>query len=102
MRYGITARGCPAEPYRTVAVDPKIIKLGSQIYVPELKGTVLPDGSKHDGIFIANDRGRFRGAHIDVFVGLGPESTRPFRRKGYPSRSRVTVHVEGKTARRCR
>ena len=101
-RYGITARGCPADPYRTVAVDPKFVKLGSKIYIPELKGTVLPDGTKHDGIFIAHDRGAFRGAHVDIFVGVGPGSTRPFRRKGYPSRSYVTVYLEGSTVRRCR
>ncbi len=57
-RYGITARGCAADPYRTVAVDPDFVKLGSTIYIPELKGTILPDGTKHDGIFVANDRGR--------------------------------------------
>jgi 3D (Asp-Asp-Asp) domain-containing protein len=101
-RYGITARGCPADPYRTVAVDPKFVKLGSKIYIPELKGTILPDGTKHDGIFIANDRGAFRGAHVDIFVGVGPGSTRPFRRKGYPSRSHVTVYLEGSSVRRCR
>jgi 3D (Asp-Asp-Asp) domain-containing protein len=101
-RYGITARGCPTEPYRTVAVDPRFVKLGSKIYVPQLKGTVLPDGSEHDGIFVANDRGQFRGAHIDIFVGVGPRSTRPFIRKGYPSRSYVTVYLEGTTVRRCR
>jgi 3D (Asp-Asp-Asp) domain-containing protein len=101
-RYGITARGCAAEPYRTVAVDPKFIRLGSKIYVPELKGTELPDGTKHDGIFIAHDRGAFRGAHIDIFVGVGPRSTRPFIRKGYPSRSYVTVYLEGTRVPRCR
>ena len=101
-RYGITARGCAAEPYKTVAVDPKFIKLGSKISVPELKGTVLPDGTKHDGNFVANDRGIFKGAHIDVFVGLEPRSTRPFIRKGYPSRSWVTVYLEGERVRRCR
>jgi hypothetical protein len=62
----------------------------------------LPDGSKHDGIFIAHDRGGFRGAHIDIFVGVGPRSTRPFIRKGYPSRSYVTVYLEGTRVPRCR
>lgn len=101
-RYGITASGCPAEPYRTVAVDSRFVKLGSKIYVPQLKGTVLPDGSKHDGVFVAQDRGAFKGAHIDVFVGVGPQSTRPFIRKGYRSRSWVTVYLEGSRVRRCR
>lgn len=101
-RYGITARGCPALPYRTVAVDPRFVKLGSKIYIPQLEGTVLPDGSKHDGIFIANDRGAFRGAHVDIFVGVGPRATRPFIRKGHPSRSYVTVFLEDAPVRRCR
>ena len=101
-RYGRTARGCPADPYRTVAVDPRFVKLGSKIYIPELKGTILPDGSKHDGVFVANDRGAFRGAHVDIFVGVGPRSTRPFIRQGYPSRSYVTVYLEGKSVPRCR
>ena len=101
-RYGITASGCPAEPYRTVAVDPRFVKLGSKIYIPQLKGTVLPDGTKHDGIFVAQDRGAFKGAHVDVFVGLGPRSTRPFIRHGNRSRSHVTVYLEGSKVRRCR
>jgi len=101
-RNGVTATGCPAEPYRTVAVDPRFVKLGSKIYIPQLKGTVLPDGSEHDGIFIADDRGNFRGAHVDVFVGLGPNATRPFIRKGQRSRSFVTVYLEGSKVRPCR
>jgi len=101
-RYGVTATGCPAEPYRTVAIDPRFVKLGSKIYIPQLKNTVLPDGSKHDGIFAANDRGNFSGAHVDIFVGLGPKGTRPFIRKGHRSRSYVTVYLEGSKVRPCR
>lgn len=101
-RFGVTASGCPPQPYRTVAVDPRVIKLGSKISIPQLKGTVLPDGTEHDGIFTANDRGDFRGTHIDIFVGVGPRATRPFIRKGYRSRSRVTAYVESAKKRRCR
>lgn len=101
-RYGLTANGCPATPYRTAAVDPKFVKLGSKIYIPQLKGAKLPDGSEHDGVFIATDRGQFRGSHVDVFVGVGAKSTRPFTRKGYPSRSRVTVYLEDASIERCR
>jgi 3D (Asp-Asp-Asp) domain-containing protein len=100
-RYGVTATGCQLDPYRSVAVDPQFIKLGSKVYIPQLKGTTLPDGTIHDGIFTANDRGKFRGAHIDVFVGAGPGATRPFAAKGYRSRSHVTVYLEGSTVRRC-
>ena len=101
-RYGLTASGCEPDPYRTVAVDPRFIPLGSRIYVPQLEGTELPDGSVHDGMFTASDRGGFRGAHIDIFVGVGSRSTRPFVRKGYPSRSRVRVFLDDAKPRRCR
>jgi 3D (Asp-Asp-Asp) domain-containing protein len=92
-KYGFTVTGCALVPYRTVAVDPHVIRLGSTIYIPQLKGAVLPDGTTHDGMFIATDRGHFRGRHIDIFVGAGHRGSAPFIRKGYGSRSRVTVKV---------
>lgn len=98
--YGLGSTGCPLVPYRTIAVDPKFIRLRSKIYIPELKGARLPDGTIHDGMFIATDRGVFRGPQVDLFVGMGASGARPFTRKGYGSRSRVTVHVDG-TTRRC-
>lgn len=100
--YGYTSTGCTLNPYRTVAVDPRFVKLGSVIYVPQLKGAELPDGTIHDGIFHAVDRGHFRGRHIDVFVGAGARSARPFLRKGYASRSHVTVYLTGAPPIRCR
>ncbi len=92
-RYGFGVTGCALVPYRTVAVDPHLIRLGSTIYIPQLKGARLPDGTIHDGFFVANDRGHFRGRHVDIFVGLGPRGARPFIRRGYGSRSHVTVEV---------
>lgn len=102
-KYGDTVTGCPLVPYRTIAVDKRFVKLGSTIYIPQLKGAKLPDGTIHDGLFIASDHGHFRGAHIDVFVGAGSKSARPFSRKGYGSRSHVTVYVSGEPdPRNCR
>ena len=92
-KYGLTVTGCPLVPYRSIAVDSRFVKRGSTVYIPQLKGSKLPDGTEHDGIFIASDRGHFRGAHIDVFIGAGPRSARPFIRKGYGSRSHVMVYV---------
>ena len=97
LKYGCSSTGCALSPYRTVAVDPRFVKLGSRIYVPQLKGAKLPDGSVHDGMFVAVDRGAFRGHHIDVFVGCGPRSSRPFVEKGYGSLSHVTVYVMAPT-----
>lgn len=92
-RYGLARTGSALSPYRSVAVDPRVIKLGSRLYIPQLKGTRLPDGSIHDGIFVASDSGGFRGRHVDVFVGAGADSSLPFVRNGYGSRSRVTLYV---------
>ena len=96
-KWGIGSTGCPLIPYRTVAVDPRFVKLGTKVYIPQLKGARLPDSTIHDGIFIAADRGRFRGAHIDLFAGDGARGARPFIRKGYGSRSHVTVYAAGWT-----
>src|SRR4051794_37541287 len=96
--YGVGRLGCALVPYRTVAVDPRFVKLGTIISIPQLKGARLPDGTIHDGFFVANDRGHFRGPHVDLFVGLGPKGARPFIRKGYGSRSHVTVYRVGDDA----
>ena len=89
---GVAANGCPLVPFRTVAVDPHFIPLGTTIYIPQLKGTRLPDGTIHDGLFTAADRGHFRGHRIDIFVGQGVRGARPFLRRGYHSNSHVTVY----------
>jgi 3D (Asp-Asp-Asp) domain-containing protein len=92
-KYGLGSKGCALIPYRTVAVDPHFIKIGSTIYIPQLKGAQLPDGTTHDGIFVTTDHGHFHGSHVDVFIGAGARSARPFVRKGYGSRSHVTVYL---------
>ena len=97
-KYGLGSSGCHLIPYKTVAVDPRFVKLGTKVYIPQLQGARLPDGTVHDGMFIASDRGHFRGAHVDVFVGAGWPGPRPFTRKGYGSRSYVTVYRAGKSA----
>jgi 3D (Asp-Asp-Asp) domain-containing protein len=99
-KYGLGSTGCRLIPYRTIAVDPRFVRHGTRIYIPQLKGAELPDGTIHDGMFIAADRGHFRGAHVDIFVGAGSTGTRSFTRHGYGSRSRVTVYTAGKG--RCR
>jgi 3D (Asp-Asp-Asp) domain-containing protein len=94
-KFGLSSNGCPLVPFRTIAVDPRVVKVGSRVYVPQLKGMTLPDGTIHDGMFVASDRGHFRGKHLDFFIGAGTHGVRPFYRKGFGSRSRVTVYVEG-------
>ncbi|HET7705190.1 MAG TPA: 3D domain-containing protein [Thermoanaerobaculia bacterium] len=100
-KYGIGSTGCELVPFRTIAADPKFIPPRSRVYIPEMKGARLPDGTIHDGMFVATDRGHFRGAHVDLFVGVGYSGSKVFSRHGYGSRSRVTIYVDGKT-RKCR
>lgn len=67
---GRGAMGRPIVPLSTVAVDPAVIPLGSHVYVRELAGLPRADGTRHDGCFVAEDRGiGVRGRSIDVFTG---------------------------------
>lgn len=73
-RWGIGGSGLALEPFRSVAVDPARIKLGSLLYIPALDGLRMPGrepvgGFVHDGCVIAADTGGgIRGAQIDLFV----------------------------------
>lgn len=74
-KWGSAGNGRPLQPFRTVAVDPKVIKLGSLLYVPELAGRTMPGrapwgGYVHDGCVTADDTGGgIDGHQLDLFVG---------------------------------
>jgi 3D (Asp-Asp-Asp) domain-containing protein len=74
-QWGTAGSGKPLQPFRTVAVDPKVVKLGSLLYVPLLEGRTMPGrqpwgGYVHDGCVIADDTGgHIAGNRIDLFVG---------------------------------
>lgn len=67
---GRGALGKPITPLRSIAVDSSVIPLGTVVFIPEFKGIELPTGGKHDGCFIAEDRGlKVVGRQIDIFTG---------------------------------
>jgi len=74
-QWGTSGSGKPLQPFRTVAVDPKVVKLGSLLYVPLLEGKLMPGrtpwgGYVHDGCVVADDTGgHIAGNRIDLFVG---------------------------------
>ena len=74
-RWGTAGTGRPLQPFRTVAVDPGVIKLGSLVYVPLLEGRTMPGrppwgGFVHDGCLVADDTGGgIKGKQLDLFVG---------------------------------
>lgn len=79
-QYGITRSGTKARP-GVVAVDPKVIPLGSKLYVEYL------DGSKDYGFASAEDTGgAIKGNKIDLFM----ESTKAALRFG---RRNVRVYI---------
>lgn len=74
-QWGTSGTGRPLQPFRTVAVDPKVIKLGTLLYVPLLEGRTMPGrtpwgGYVHDGCVVADDTGGgIDGNQLDLFVG---------------------------------
>lgn len=66
--YGVTRNGVNLiNKTRTeamaIAVDPKIIPLGSKVNL------IFPDRPQYNGTYTAVDTGTFYGRHIDVFLG---------------------------------
>ena len=83
LGYGVI-RGMPHTPFKTLAVDMGltkksepiwkgkggIISAQTKVFIKELQGLKLPDGTSHDGLCTAIDNGGgIFGAHIDVFCG---------------------------------
>jgi hypothetical protein len=67
--FGRGAGQRPLIPFKSVAVDPKVIPIGEPIYIPELDGVLLPDGSVHDGCVRADDTGGgIKKRKMDFFV----------------------------------
>jgi 3D (Asp-Asp-Asp) domain-containing protein len=59
----------PLIPFKSVAVDPRVVRIGEPLYIPEFDGLVLPDGSIHDGCVRADDTGGgIKGKKLDFFV----------------------------------
>jgi 3D (Asp-Asp-Asp) domain-containing protein len=73
-KWGSGVANRPLKPFRSVAVDPKQVKIGTSLYVAELDGLTMPGageegGFVHDGCVIADDRGGgVRGKQIDFFA----------------------------------
>lgn len=68
---GLGCRNNTLTPFISVAVNHKNseLKFGDQIYIPDVKGTPLPNGGKHDGLFSVDDTGKgLSNDQIDVFI----------------------------------
>lgn len=91
--FGKGGQGRPLEPFRSVAVDPRFVPLGTPLFIPELSGLHLPDGSLHDGCVRADDTGgNIRRHELDFFVES--YANYKFMDDAFWGNARVTPHVE--------
>lgn len=99
--WGRGSTGKPITPLLTVAVDPAVIELGTPLYIPEYDGIPREEegGLRHDGCFLAQDRGvRVQGNHIDVFTGQ--ERITALWNRLVPSNQGVTLVVNSPRCQR--
>jgi 3D (Asp-Asp-Asp) domain-containing protein len=91
--YGRGALGKAITPFRTIAVDDKVIALGTAVFIPAYVSQPMPDGSVHDGCFRAEDRGlKVVGHSVDVFTG-GEADTKAWNQL-VPTGQGVEVYVD--------
>lgn len=73
------------DPFYSVAADLSIYNLGDVLFIPKLKGVVLPNKEKHSGYVIVRDSGKLvKGDHrFDFFTGFyGISKLNPFYKLG--------------------
>lgn len=91
--YGYGKDFRPLIPFRSIAVDPNKIPLDSEIYIPQARGAVLPDGAIHNGYFKAVDIGQaIQELRIDIFTSFGDQS-RVFSDNGLRNMRPTPVYV---------
>lgn len=81
--YGLGSKGYKLVPYRTIAVDPNVIPLGSVVFIPAAVGIKITETGKtpwtHDGYFFAADVGsKIVGDKMDFFLGFSTNNPFPF------------------------
>ena len=63
-------KGYTLSTLKSVAVDTKVIPLGSMLYIPNFERLYLGENGVHNGVFYANDVGtEVKGNHIDIYIG---------------------------------
>lgn len=91
--FGLGVGTCRLVPFHTAAVDPKVVPLGSVLFIRETVGMVLPGGEIHDGIWRAEDvGGAIKADRIDLFVGDGDQGA-VLRRAGIRSLMPLTIEI---------
>ena len=77
---------------KSIAVDPRLIPLGSVVYIPQAENVTV-DGRTLGGVFYAHDIGSaIKGKHIDIFVGR-KQNMDAFSSAGMGGTSGVDVYI---------
>jgi 3D (Asp-Asp-Asp) domain-containing protein len=77
---------------KSIAVDPRLIPLGSVVYIPQAENVSIA-GQTLGGVFYAHDVGSaIKGKHIDIFVGR-KQNMDAFTSAGMGSASGVDVYI---------
>lgn len=58
-RYGLGKKNICLDPFYSVAADLTQHKLGDVLFIPKIKGTLLPNGKIHNGFVIVRDSNQF-------------------------------------------
>jgi len=68
--WGRGTGACALKPFRTIAADPAQIPAGAVVSIKETIGMLLPDGTKHNGIWRAEDTGSaILHDRVDLYIG---------------------------------
>lgn len=95
--YGYGYEGRILNAFHSLAVDPRLIPLDSQVFIPAAVGARLPDGTRHNGIFQAVDIGSaIQDYRMDVFTSFGDQSA-VFEKNGLNNMKLTPVYVKKTT-----
>jgi 3D (Asp-Asp-Asp) domain-containing protein len=97
--WGRGVGNCPLVPYHTIAVDRNLVALGTVVYIDETDGKLLPDGTRHNGIWRAEDvGGAIQKNRVDLFMGEGIRSGELLGQWGIGHLQPLTVRLVSKPA----
>ncbi|MBN20813.1 MAG: hypothetical protein CL678_05930 [Bdellovibrionaceae bacterium] len=89
--YGLGVRRCKLVPFQSIAVDRKVIPLGSRVRIEETIGMELPDGTIHDGYWWAHDiGGAIKKDRVDLFIGY-KKNKQILKKQGIRSLQPLTI-----------
>lgn len=101
--FGFGVKSYCLDPFYTVAADLSIYKAGDVIFINAIRGTVLPDGTKHSGYFVIRDMGHgINGkGRFDFYSGTYSHKSdkNPFKKLGLGDKNTKVPFVRLKGVR---